>query len=172
VETTGRGRVTVGARLPAVSLAPVAGRPVELRRTAHESSVLVFVHPDCDACRAYVERLEGWADRLAAWGGCVLVVAADHSQARSLALAVDSTVLCDADGRARGGAGLSPHGAAVVVSDKFGIVYRVELAGAHHEFLDPGELLEEIRYMGSQCPECGVPDDPLSGEEAWHRAGG
>lgn len=172
METTRSERVTVGDRLPAVTLEPVAGQPLDLRRTRHESSVLVLVHPDCDDCRAYVDGVEAWAERLRAWGGQVLVVVDGEAPARAMAQSVHSTVLCDPDGSTRAGAGLAAGDAAVIVSDKFGTVYRVVSAGAGHELLDPGELLEEIRYMGSQCPECGVPDDPLSGEEAWHRAGG
>lgn len=171
METTRPDRISVGERLPAVTLEPVAGQPLDLRRTPHESSVLVFVHPGCGDCRAYLEGLEGWAERLRAWGGQVLVVVESRAAARTMTRVVSSTVLCDPDGGARVGTGLAADEAAVIVADKFGTVYRVVSTGGGHDLPEPGELLEEIRYLGSQCPECGVPDDPLSGEEAWHRAG-
>lgn len=171
MDTTHSEGVAVGERLPAVALATAGSESLDLRRTRHESSVLVFVHRDCGDCQAYVAGLEALAQRLHAWGGRVLVVAADWDHARSLAGEVSSTIVCDEGAHARAGAGLGSADAAVVVSDKFGTVYRCVAAGAGHELVAPDELLEEVRYMGSQCPECGVPDDPLSGEEAWHRAG-
>lgn len=161
--------VSVGERLPAVALETVDGQLVDLHRTRHETSVLVFPHPRCDGCRAYVARLAALADRLDAWGGRVLPVVPAAAQAHDLHQQAGSLVLVDADGRCRAGAGLAPDTAAVVVADRFGTVYRSVSGGDGHELIEPDELFEEVRYMGSQCPECGVPDEPLRGEEAWTR---
>lgn len=159
--------VSVGERLPALALETLDGQLIDLHRTRHETSVLVFLHPGCDDCVGYLARVEAWADRLEAWSGRVLPVAPDAEQAEQIRRNAASTPLVDADGRARVAARLADGEAAVIVADRFGTVYRSVPAGEGHELIDPGDLFEEIRYMGSQCPECGVPDEPLRGEEAW-----
>lgn len=169
MDETRSAAVSVGERLPAVALETVDGQLVDLHRTRHETSVLVFPHPRCDACSGYVARLAALADRLDAWGGRVLPVVPAAAQAQDLYQQAGSLVLVDADGRCRAGVGLPAEAAAVVVADRFGTVYRSVLEGDDHELIEPDELFEEIRYMGSQCPECGVPDEPLRGEEAWTR---
>jgi peroxiredoxin len=151
-------RVGVGERLPALTLERVGGEPVALQRTRHGTSVLVLPHADCEACRDELDGLAALADRFRAWDAAVLVVAADGAQAE---------VLVDAEDRARGGLGLDSGEAAAVVADRFGTVYRV--AAGDHDLIEPDEALEEARYMGSLCPECGVPDDPVAGEESWGR---
>lgn len=164
METT--RRVGVGERLPALTLERVGGEPVPLQRTRHGTSVLVLPHADCAACRDYLDRLGALADRFDAWGAAVLVVAAGGTPAEPLSGRA-AGVLLDADDRARAGLGLAADEAAVVVADRFGTVYRVAAGG--HELIEPDDLLEEARYMGSLCPECGVPDDPVAGEESWGR---
>lgn len=167
VDETRSAAVSVGERLPAVALETLDGQLIDLHRTRHETSVLVFPHPGCDDCVDYLAGLEAWADRLDAWGGRVLPVTSDLTEAQDIRRGAGSTALVDADGRARVAARLAGGEAAVVVADRFGTVYRSVPAGDGHELIDPGDLFEEIRYMGSQCPECGVPDEPLRGEEAW-----
>lgn len=161
--------VAVGDRVPAAVLETGDGQLIDLHRTRHESSVLVFPHPRCAGCSAYIARLDALGDRLGAWGGRVLPVAGDAEQAQDMRQQTGSRVMVDADGRARAGMGLPAEAAAVVIADRFGTVYRSVLDGDGHELIEPDELFEEIRYMGSQCPECGVPDEPLRGEEAWTR---
>lgn len=169
MDETSPAAVSVGERLPPVTLETADGQLIDLHRTRHETSALVFLHPQCDACTAYVARLEGIADRLDAWGGRVLPVATDAGQAQALHRQTGSLALVDAGGRCRAGTGLAPDTAAMVVADRFGTVYRSVVDSGGHELIEPDELFEEVRYMGSQCPECGVPDEPLRGEEAWTR---
>lgn len=160
--------ISIGERLPAARLEAVAGEPVDLQRSRHGTSVLLLPHPDCRECRASVERLGPVAERLRAWGGRLLLVAPPESAA-SVAEWGPHPVLVDADGRVRAGVGAAPDEAAMVVADAFGTVYRSASAGAGHDLPEPDDVLEEVRFMGSQCPECGVPDDPLAGEESWGR---
>lgn len=160
--------LTVGDRLPAVTLDAADGQPVELRRTRHDSSVLIVAHPDCEACRDYVASFAETGDELAAWGGRVMTVTPAAAPVTGGRFA-GHRQLADPDDRVRSGVGLSAEQAAVLVTDRFGTVYLAQVGGAEHDLPTPQQLLEEVRHVVTQCPECGVPDDPLRGEEAWRR---
>lgn len=170
VETTGDTALAVGDRLPALTLEMVDGQqPINLRRVRHDSSVLILPHADCEGCVAYLRSLEALQAELVAWGGRSLVVAPDEGRARALAAQLACWVLLDPDGRARREAGIDGDAAAVLVTDRFGTVYLSQVSGDDHDLPAPQSLLEEVRHIVTQCPECGVPDDPLSGEERWGR---
>lgn len=154
--------LSVGERLPALTLDAVAGRTVDLRQAQH-SSVVVFPHPRCGGCLTYLRRLDELSDDLAVWGGRPVAVLIDEAEARALAQRLSFPVLLDHDARARHRAGIRPDGAAVLVADRFGTVYRSDRAGRDHHFPGDQEIVNEVRFIGIQCPECGVPDEPPRG---------
>ena len=166
MSTTQRDVLGVGDRLPALTLQAVDGRIVDLRQARH-SSVVVFPHPRCEGCLAYLLRLDERADDLAVWGSRPLAVPVDEAEARALAQQLSFPVLLDHDARLRRGAGTRTDAAAVLVADRFGTVYRSDRVGRDHRLPGDREIVEEVRFIGSQCPECGVPDEPPRGSESW-----
>lgn len=161
--------VAIGGRLPSLRLRTDSGQTVDLRRSRNDSLVLVLAHADCDDCVAYLDGLAEVADALGALYARPIVVAADEDRAGSLADGRGLAAAADPEGRLRTQTGIDVDTAAVLVADRYGVVYRCDVAerNARHDFVAPGDLPDETRYIGSQCPECGVPDDPLRGEDAW-----
>jgi hypothetical protein len=167
MSTSQRDGLVVGERLPALTLGAVAGPAVDLGQGRH-SSVVVFPHARCDDCLVYLLRLDALAGDLTVWGGRPLAVLLEEAEARGLARQLSFPVLLD-DGRARNRAGLQPDRAAVFVADRFGTVYRSDRTGWDHHFPGDREIVDEVRFIGIQCPECGVPDEPPRGPESWTR---
>lgn len=152
--------IEVGDRLPAITLSEVpSGRPVRWRRTVHESSVVFFPHPGCDRCRGYLGRLEAGAGQLGAWGARPLVVLPGQAGERPDGL-VDSLVVDDPDGGARRRCGVAPDQSVLLVADRFGEVWYAVRPGPDHDLPPVDTLREWVRFLGTQCPECGVADSP------------
>ncbi|MGH7717580.1 MAG: redoxin domain-containing protein [Gemmatimonadaceae bacterium] len=155
----------VGDLLPVRELASVDGRStVALRDTARGATALIFVHGiDCNECRAYAASLAPFAESFRWWAGTPLVVVPDvdssvlrpaTSHAQSLRVVVDR------DGVLARSCGVAPGAAAIIVADRWGQIYHVAHAGDSHDFLAPEELESWFRYLATQCPECGVIDEP------------
>jgi hypothetical protein len=161
VSDPGSDGLDVGERLPALTLETGAGRAVDLHLARRASSVVVLPHPDRDDdCLAFLHRVDELADELAVWGGQPIALVPEEAEAHALAERVSFPVLIDRDARARRGAGIAPDAAAVFVADRFGVVYRSDRLGRDHHFPVSRELVSEVRFIGIQCPECGVPDVP------------
>lgn len=118
--------------------------------------VLVAMHSAaCNDCRRYVRAdLASDADRLAEWGGrLVVVVPGQLESAADLAETTpDAQVLGDPEGK------LASGGALVVIADEWGEVYFVANAGAEHDLPTPVEIAEWVRFIAIQCPECEGPE--------------
>lgn len=71
-------------------------------------------------------------------------------------------VLLDTTGATRGWAPVGE--AAVVVADRFGVVYDQAHSRDANDLPDTAALIEWLRFLATQCPECGVPDEPGFGE--------
>jgi hypothetical protein len=164
VSIPGSDGLGVGERLPALTLETVAGRTVDLNLARHASSVVVLPHPHCGDCLSFLHRLDELADELSIWDGLPLAVVSEEAEARALAEQLPFPVLFDRDARARRRAGIPEDGAAVLVADRFGTVYRSD---RDHRFPDSREIVSEVRFIGIQCPECGVPDEPPGGQKLW-----
>lgn len=150
----------VGQRLPPLELHGEDGViPLQSSPQRRLATVLFLAHGDgrCDACLEHVNRLArevDWRD----WDGRLLVLMPGgdlageepvHSPARIVRL--------DADGAATNGSVT----AALVIADRYGQVYHSERIGRDHEAGPSPEAVEEwLRFLSTQCPECGVPDVP------------
>ncbi len=121
-----------GQRLPMISVATVDGdATVPLRRAGRRATVLVTVHPECDACRAYLDALAREQAEIEEWDGRLVTTYADAE-------------LADA--------GIPAP--AVLIADQWGELFVVEPAGESHAFIEPAEVVSWLRYLAVQCPEC------------------
>lgn len=163
-----RPPLAAGERLPRLTLprAP-SGESVSWRAPPRGAPVVVFLHAaDCEACRAYLGELAGLGRELDVWDGRPLAVApGDTAAAAPLAATVPFPVLADADGLARRRCGVPDGSAAVFVADRWGRVYHAVTAASERELPAPRQVAEWLKYLATQCPECGVPDEP--GYGAW-----
>lgn len=180
-----------GDRLPSISLDLAEGDgAVNLRHGGRDATVIVKL-PVTGAARflPYLERLadaepafRNWSGRLLAvvsatsgdgqrpdtgdgplppaGGGWIERMDLDTSRITSLPF----PVLRD---DARATRDWAPAGeAAVVVADRYGVVYHAAHGAGAADLPDTDELIEWLRYLATQCPECGVPDEPGLGEFA------
>lgn len=163
-----------GDRLPPLTLEATGGRSIHLRAPSRDASVLVFPHSaECEDCRAYLRALSDEADELRQWYGRILAVlppcpaaesAASNGEARDRSLAFP--VLMDTSGEARERCGVAPGEAAILIADRYGEVYEATGAGAEHAFPSVRDVESWLRFLATQCPECGVIDEPGFGEWA------
>ncbi|MFW6205883.1 MAG: hypothetical protein ACOC5I_01460, partial [Gemmatimonadota bacterium] len=98
------------------------------------------------------------------WDGSVRAVApagADAADAAALQDGLPSgvDVVTDPDRAFLGRIGVG-NGPVVLVADRYGQVFHRQDAGAEHAVVEPRELEEWLRYLATQCPECGVLDQP------------
>lgn|SRR5690606_33502727 len=126
-----------------------AGRTV--RSSGRRAPVLVLVHgPDCTSCTAYLERLAEGRSEIQDWDGEVEVVSPSPFEERAT---LDGFVyLHDPDGRLARDLAVSPP--AVVIADQWAVIRALEPAGESHEFISVDEVVEWLRFMAIECPEC------------------
>lgn len=142
-------------RLPDISLPRAAdGAPFPLRARGREGTVLMLTHSaGCAECAAYLRGLEEAREEMRDWDGRVLVVVPEAPEAAA-ALQSPFPVLADPEGRCAERCQLS-GGGAMVIADQWGEVFFVEAGGAGRHDLPPaGEVVEWLRFMAIQCPEC------------------
>ncbi|HEX6134688.1 MAG TPA: hypothetical protein VFZ24_12030 [Longimicrobiales bacterium] len=142
-------------RISGQFVAASSGLAVSLRSGRGPRIIIVAHGVDCAECAAYAARLAGEEDALNEWGARVTVVAPDGERAIAAPLAASGVeVLLSRD--PAGTFGIAP--AALVVTDEWGEVYFSIRAGSGHEFPDPGEVIDWIRFVAIQCPECEQPE--------------
>jgi peroxiredoxin len=148
-----------GTLLPAAGLLSERGEPVSLRGR-RGPAVLFAVHAhDCAGCVAYVGALAAAADAIAEWGGGLLVVVPETTDgADDLHDAAAGRLRLLADHGRTLGAHLGPGAAAVLVADEWGEIHFAAETGLAHELPSPGELVEWVRFIAIQCPECEGPE--------------
>lgn len=152
----------VGDVLPSVDLRIPGGGTVGWRDVRHVT-VAVFLHgADCPGCLAYLREVDP-EGRLAAWGGRVLAVVDGLFVAEGMIPGSGVLRVSDPDGAARHAVGLEPGVAAVLVIDRFGQVFGRWVDDSGHRLPAASQVLEEVRFVGIQCPECEVPDVPPAG---------
>ncbi len=170
-----KDRLRVGMRLPALRLATVSGAQIDVRLGGRDASVIVLVDDDAmERATAFLERLARAAPEFRVWGGRILGVvrpadrapgeSADPSIVRAwagLEQRLGFPLLLDREGRTRD---WTPAAAAVLVADRFGDVYHVAEGAELWDLTTPSELEDWLRFLATQCPECGVPDSPGHGE--------
>ncbi|HEU5049980.1 MAG TPA: hypothetical protein VFU00_06620 [Gemmatimonadales bacterium] len=151
------GRLATGDRLPPVHLVSAdTGGVVDLRASRGPRALVAMHSIACRACREYVrEELAPGARAIAEWGGRLTVVvpggianAAGFAETTTGAL----EVLAD-PGRA-----FAPARAAVTIADQWGEIYFAADAGAGHDLPRCEDVVEWIRFLAIQCPECEGPE--------------
>ena len=144
-------KLAPGAGLPDLALPSAPGdNAVPLRPGGRLNPVVVALHGGgCEECRAYLRDLAAVASDLREWDAHVVVIARD---AEGVDPDLPYPVVVDAEGAFAARTGIS--GAAVVIADQWGEVAHVAEAGEGHDLPDAKEIVEWVRYLAIQCPEC------------------
>ncbi len=161
--------------LPPLELETEAGEPFRVPTRTRRTRVLVAGHGSgCEACRRYAERLAEAAAEFGRWDGEAIVVAGpggagelDVPRAAGGAGVAGSSrpPLRDPEGAARRRLGVPEDRVGLLIADRFGEVFLREEADEADALPEPDAVLEWLRYLATQCPECGVPD--TAGHGAW-----
>lgn len=99
--------------------------------------------------------------RIEALGDGVRVSAAHDGL--SLAGPETHAVVIDRGAKLRRGLGVPESAWALVVADRWGVVYDVVSSADESELPSADEIEEWFKFLATQCPECGVIDDPDPG---------
>src|SRR5690606_13737547 len=92
-------------------------------------------------------------DQIADWDGRVLVVVPEALE-QAAGVRSDFAVVADVHGEAARRCGLH-GGGAMVIADQWGEVFFVEAGGeGMHNWPPAEEVVEWLRFMAIQCPEC------------------
>ena len=152
-------RLERGALLPPAPLASIPeGRTVELRGGRGPIVVFVAHAPDCGGCAAYARGLAARARELSEWGAnASIVVRAESGEVRPLQAAAGGLRLLEDRGGALG-ARLGPGAAAVLIADEWGEIYLAVESGPAHDLPEAGEIVDWVRFIAIQCPECEGPE--------------
>jgi peroxiredoxin len=130
-----------------VPLVPPGGRLVPLILAVHSA--------DCAECREFAQALAAADAELREWDGRVLVVvpgAVDEAARFADGAGLPFPVLAD---EARGlWTRMGMEGAAAIVADPWGEVRMRHEAGAAHDLPALAEMVDWVRFVAIQCPEC------------------
>jgi peroxiredoxin len=165
----GQGHTKPGRMMPDFSLPAGGGRRVRLsdyRHRRHVVAVFVDGAPE-ESYRPFLEILGRHYAEIA--GEEAEVLSAVPATVRESALFGDRfdlpfPVLADEAGEAHRAAGAvaidGKPDMAVYIIDRYGEIYAAFHAGKGDVLPSPEDILDWIRYIQFQCPECGVPDEP------------
>lgn len=140
------------ARLPDLRLPAVpGGESTPIRSPRREGGVVLLLHAaDCSGCLAYLERLAESEESLREWEARVIAIAPD---AASIPATLPFRVLSDREGRFERISRLAPG--SLVIADQWGEVFHVhDGVPGEHAFPGPPEVVEWMRFVAIQCPEC------------------
>lgn len=156
----------VGDRLPPLVLPRAEdGAGVAWRAPQRGEPIVVFlVAPD--EGRAYLSELAAAGAELRAWYGrplAVLPAGAEPAEFLPAGTADGVTVLTDPEGEARRRCGVGAGSAALFIADRWGQIYFIAHAATEEDLPRPEAIEEWVRFLATQCPECGVPDEPARG---------
>jgi len=111
--------------------------------------VLLLLHDnDCAECTRYLDQVSGAAEEIDSWGADVAV--AVRGAERSVAAPFRS--YGDPEATLESTTGATYPG--VVIADQWGDMTLARSAGPQHDFPPITELVSEVRYLGTRCPEC------------------
>ena len=124
---------------------------IHLRSTRGPITVIIVHSADCEKCVAYVEELVQLQSEIRDWGGHIIVAVRDNSGALRLPHTTDVLqTIDDSDEQ------LPWRVPAVIVADEWGeVFFDAEL---DHSFMPAQEVLEWLRFVAIQCPECEHPE--------------
>ncbi|HEX7119444.1 MAG TPA: hypothetical protein VF212_11690 [Longimicrobiales bacterium] len=157
----------IGDRLPPLVL-PRAddGARVSWRAPQRGAPVVVFLAAG-DAGRDYARDLAAEEAELRVWNGRPILVLPSEMEAREIVpagVAEALTVVADPGGVAHRRCGVEEGSAALYIADRWGQIYVAEHAPDERGLPGVGQIEEWLKYLATQCPECGVPDEPGRGE--------
>lgn len=174
-DVRGRPGPGPGDTLPPLELETEAGEPFRVETRTRRTRVLVAGHgPGCEACCRYASRLTEAAAEFGRWDGEAIVVVGPggggelETPRAAEGAAVEGSIrpaLRDPEGAARRRLGVPEDRVALLIADRFGEVFLREEADEADALPEPDAVLEWLRYLATQCPECGVPD--TAGHGAW-----
>lgn len=149
--------ITPGVLLSGMSLLSWPTGAMESLRSGRGPRVLVTLHSaGCRECRRYIQtELAPASEELAQWGGRLAVVLPGFpDEARGLAGVIPEAtqLLGDPD------EGVACGSTMVIITDEWGEVFFVADAGVRHEFPRSADIVEWIRFLAIQCPECEGPE--------------
>ena len=153
-------RIARGTLLPSLRLASMSGgKPVALRGGRGPRILLLTHAPDCAVCERYLRGITRHAAEISEWDGRLLVVVPGSAgEAGALAGADPPGVRVLADPGQRVARQLGLRGAAVVIADEWGEIYFAVDAGVEHALPAPEEIVDWVRFISIQCPECEQPE--------------
>jgi hypothetical protein len=153
-------RFPPGTLIPSLRLPRLAGgEPLELRSGRGPRIFLVLHAGYCARCADYLEEAAAIAPQLADWGARLIAIVSDQAapdpapQARG-----GPRVILVADPEAAFAKRLNLEGAAIVVTDEWGEIFYAAATGEEHALPVPAELVEWVRFLSIQCPECEQPE--------------
>ena len=144
-------------RLPPLELSGTAGT-VALRAPELGSTVLLLVRDEAlERARAYITTIEQHAAEISDWYARVLLVT-EHEQAH--------TMLPNARAAPEAWYELAmpPEDSALIIADRWGEIYFAQHTRTFTDLPTAKEIEEWTRFLATQCPECGVIDEPGHGE--------
>lgn len=170
-----QGLLAAGDRLPPLTLPSATdGHPAALRPSGRDARLLVFLRSaEGTEGHDYLRGLAAANTTLRRWDARPTAVVPAHLEAAARLvhdLRPPFPVLADVDGAARRRCGVDEGAAALFIADRWGEVYHSVLAPSESALPAPppdGMIMQWLRYLATQCPECGVPDEPGQGEWAW-----
>jgi peroxiredoxin len=146
--------VNPGLRLPHLALPRIGdsgSQPV--RPAGRRAPVLVYMHgAECGGCRSFLAGLDRERAALEEWDGFVLAIVASEPADRASLDDRPFPLLLDSEGRLRAALGIEPP--AVLIADQWGEVHLSERAGEPHHFPTVESVVQWVRYLATQCPEC------------------
>jgi len=158
-----------GDRLPRLELSDAGGGPVRLRDPAHGAVVVAYLaRPEAAEAREYLAALRAMEPEFRQWYGRTVVITGPETGVAGEALPSGrpaSPVVPDPAGELRRGLGIEDD-YALFIADRWGQLYAVWHGTTATDLLDIREIVEWLRFLATQCPECGVPDEPGAGEWA------
>lgn len=143
-----------GDRVPAVALKTWSSdEPFDLR-PSRGPRVFVTLHgPGCGDCLRYLEEIVTAREPVESWGGDVVVLSPAAADTDDAALTGSPfPVLKDPEQV------LSIGRPAVVIADRWGEVYHASASEATHDPVAPEEVVEWVKFVAIQCPECEGPE--------------
>jgi hypothetical protein len=144
-----------GDRLPEITLAAAGdGGEFVLRPRNRQALVVLTLHGgECGECARALSDLMASAAEMREWDGHVIaVVAGERVPAGIRAAQRDGCVVVSDAGRALTTRGIPTP--AVLIADQWGELALVHDAGESHDFPTPDEIVEWLRFLAIQCPEC------------------
>jgi hypothetical protein len=143
-----------GDRVPAVRLRTWSSdEPFDLRPSRGPRVFVVVDNPCRDECVRYLHEIASEREAVQSWGGDIVVVSprsagscGERLSATGLPVLKDPE-LVPGDGEP-----------AIVVVDEWGEVYYASGSEATHDPVSPEEVVEWVKFVSIQCPECEGPE--------------